>query len=146
MPKRLFGSLALFAALVFASTGCGGSKDTNKSEVTGKVTYNDKPVAGQVVFVTSGGIETSAPIQPDGSYTIINPPTGTMQVYIKPMPGALAGAASPKGGAGGPELSKDMTTVPAGGVQPPAKYTKADSSGLTYEVKAGKQTYDIPLK
>ncbi|MBM3979325.1 MAG: hypothetical protein FJ304_03395 [Planctomycetes bacterium] len=56
MRKRSAG--AVLAALIgFVATGCGASADL----VTGKVTYNGQPVAGEVVFV---GRDKSRPRAP----------------------------------------------------------------------------------
>jgi hypothetical protein len=133
-----------FGLLLLASfgmvTGCGGKsgdKNTMKSEVTGKVTLGDKPVSGQVVFVYSDGKELVSPITGDGSYMLADPPTGSVKIYIRSMGGTVV----PKGG---PDIPKDAPGG-GGGVPAPPKYASAATSGLTYEVKAGKQEHNIPL-
>jgi len=68
---RWFGLCLLLGAVVFV-TGCtkkGG--DTNS--VTGKVTLDGKNVSGTVVFLyPADNKELGTPINPDGSYNILN--------------------------------------------------------------------------
>ena len=139
IAARVAGTLGFLVALGLVAGCGGGEKGPNsgaKNEVSGKVTLGVKPVAGQVVFVFSGGKEVSAPITGDGTYTLPDAPLGTARVYIR----AMGGPVGPKGG---PEMPKEG---PGGsGAAPPPKYQSAATSGLTFEVKAGKQTYDIPL-
>ncbi len=135
----------LLVLLLGVAAGCDKGGSSSANAVSGKVSLGDKPVSGLVVFVYADGKELSAPIGPDGTYTIDNPLPGQVKVSIKAMPGAMATGA-PKV-AGTPEMPKDGPAMAtATGVPPPAKYQSATTSGLTYEVKAGKQTYDIPLK
>lgn len=132
----LFG---LFVAALFGAIGCGSKSDGNS--VSGKVTLNGVPVSGVVVFVTADQKKIEAPTNPDGTYQIINPPLGSVKVTVKPMP-AVTGTNAPP--------PKDAPSMGAGagakGVSPPAKYASDATTDLTYEVKAGKNTYDIPLK
>jgi len=121
--------------LVLGVSGCGTKGAANS--VSGKVTLNDEPVKGLVVFVGADNKEVSAPTNPNGTYTLDNPPLGQVKVLVKTV--GPVGVDTPP--------PKDAPNMPkAGGVAPPAKYASAATSGLTYEVKAGKHTYDIPLK
>lgn len=141
---RLFAPLIAVAAAVFLAGCGGGDKGGNKSEVSGKVTLGDKPVSGVVTFITADGQEVSAPTDAEGKYSIANPPTGQVSVIVKPLPGPSGPAAvMPKGGA---EMPKESMDTVGGGVPPPARYQAKMTSGLTYDIKPGKQTYDIPLK
>jgi len=146
LPWRL-SRLACFPLLfstVFAM-GCSGDGGAGKSEVSGKVTLGDKPVAGDVVFVYSDNSEMMSPIGSDGKYIMTTAKPGQVKIYIKPpMSTSAGGAPMPKGG---PEMPKEGPLAGGGGgVPPPAKYQSAAGSGLTYDVKAGKQVYDIPLQ
>jgi len=131
----------LLGALVFVA-GCntGGPKNA----VSGKVTLDGKPVSGIVAFIWDDKKELTSPTGPDGSYTIPEPNPGTVKVVVRSMQALTSGAgpkAPPKGGA-------PMTEMPGaatGGTAPPQKYTQPNTTPLTYEVKPGKQTYDIPL-
>jgi hypothetical protein len=133
MRKRSAG--AVLAALIgFVAAGCGGSADL----VTGKVTYNGQPVAGEVVFVGRDKKQAACPIADDGTYKIKAPPKGEVVVLVKGTPKAPSGLVTPKGGL------KDAPPPPKG-VEPPGKYS-AEPGGLKFQVTGGEQTYDIELK
>lgn len=124
------------------SLGCGGGTGT----VSGTVTHNGQPLPyGSVQFVSPGGAFVSE-IGPDGSYTINAVPTGVSKIsitcqdpkYVEYMKALSASARDPKlpKPKGSPE---DFNKIPN-------QYTDPNTSGLTYEVKSGKQTHDIVLK
>ena len=104
---------------------------------------------GDVTF-TVDGKSLSGKIQADGTYRVIDVPLGTATVSVS----APAAPTSKDGGMAGtgvqsaaPIAMKDGasgggTTKP---VAIPAKYAKADKSGLTTTVKSGTNKYDIPL-
>lgn len=127
------------AASVFLM-GCQGSGADD--EVKGKVTLNGKAVAGEISF--HGTDKTvSAPIGPDGSYTIKGAPRGKVKVSVKGFPGALA----PKKEDTKiklPKLDGEVKTTAATGVSPPSRYASPDN-GLTYDVQGGKETKDFTL-
>jgi len=109
------------------------------------VTLDGKPVAGVVVFVWDDKKESASPIGPDGNYAIMDPALGHVKVVVKagqggPSAGPLVAPPKMKDG---PALPSLPTT--AQGVAPPAKYGSPATTPLSYDVKAGKQTYDIPL-
>lgn len=143
LAARLVSSAVCLLALAVAA-GCGGGGKEAKNQVTGKVTMDGKPVNGTVVFVTSDNKELQSPIgSTDGTYQIIDAPNGSMKIYIK---GSLAGTGGalkepPKGGPG-PDMAKGLGGA---GVDAPAKYGSAATSGLTFEVKGGKQEHNITL-
>jgi len=138
----LFG-LAFGTVMIAALAGCGGG---DKAEVSGKVTLGDKPVAGFVTFITADGKEFTAPTDAEGKYLLVDVPIGPVKVGVKGAPGGAGGLVAPPTPKGAPEMPKEMTAGVGSGVPPPAKYAAPASSGLAYEVKAGKQTFDIPLK
>jgi len=125
-------------------SGCGGPKGGAKNQVRGKVTLNGENVAGTVSFIGTDGQEKSTPITPDGMYTISDPTIGQVKIVVKGGLGGIApvAPAMPKGGAPMPTTSPGGTSQ---GVAPPEKYTRAETTPLTYEVKAGTHTYDITL-
>jgi len=133
----------MLAAIVLVG-GCGDKAGTNSS-VSGKVMLDNQPVAGSVVFVYGTEEKATAPIGANGVYSIPNPPKGQVKVLVRGMPGAAA----PPAGAGTPKKGPEMATIP-GTVTPgaahPAKYASPATSDLTYEVKGGNETFDIPLK
>jgi len=139
---RAIRPLGLFTLMSVLVMGCGDKSSANKNEVSGKVTLGEKAVAGSVVFVTADNKELTGVIGPGGVYTIPDPPVGAVKIYIKAAPSTGGLIAPPKGSG---EMPKDGPATSGAGAAPPAKYTSAATSGLTYDVKAGKQTYDIPL-
>lgn len=144
-PNRAFCLVFLLASLSLV-LGCGGESGGPKNEVTGKVTLNDKVVAGTVVFVLANGKEAKCVIGPDGAYSITEIVPGQAKVYIEP-PAAGTGLVQMKDKAGkAQEMPKDGPGTAGTGVAPPVKYRSAATSELAFEIKTGKQTYDIPLK
>src|SRR4051794_6203038 len=138
MRKIIPWCACLLTAALLAS-GCGGVRNS----VSGKVTFGGRPVAGMVTFVGADGKEATAPINPDGSYTVVNPPAGQVQVVVKNFPG-MAGGNQPKPNPRLPQLPGSVTTAAPLGVAPPAKYA-APSPALTFTVTGGRQTYDVEL-
>lgn len=133
--------LLLLPALLLVG-GCG--RQGPDTVVTGKVTYKGNPVAGTLTFAGTGK-EVSAPINPDGTYVVGNPPLGPVKILVKGMPGAAAVKAGPTaGGKKLPELPGMPKGAAAAGLPPPPKYA-SPKGALAYEVKAGRQTHDIEL-
>jgi hypothetical protein len=142
---RVIRCWPVIALLLF--TGCGGTGD-----LSGKVTYNGKPVVyGTVVVMGSDGITKSGTIQPDGSYTVSGIRTGTAKIAVSsPQP---PGSVPPKKGGrdredddkppvndppAPPEVIKNWVPIPN-------KYGDPAKSEITVEVKSG-QKFDIELK
>jgi len=127
----------IFAAGVFLSfTGCGGSQGT----VSGKVTLDGKPLPGGLVsiFDAEGQTRTSG-IGKDGAYSMSNVAPGKAQIAVLTMEERtdLRGSQS-----GAPPVKNSMGTF----VAIPAKYLSKETSGLSLEVKTGKQDFEIQLK
>jgi len=97
-----------------------------------------------VTFVGPSGQQAIAPINPDGTYFLPDPPEGENQILVTGAPGMapkLPGVGTPTGspampGGAAPEIKQ--------GAAPPAKYGKPNN-GLAFKVTGGKQTFDIPL-
>ena len=136
LNRSVFACMTFVAALVFA--GCGGGSKGGGDNVSGKVTFDGKPVAGQVVFVGSDRKEYPSPIGPEGNYQIIGAPKGEFTILVK---GTLGAAPTAKGGAKTPDMP-GMTGV--AGIAPPVKYATA-AGGLKLTVTGGNQKYDITL-
>jgi hypothetical protein len=125
---------ALFVGLVFLA-GCSG-----RGSVTGKVTLDGQPLPGGLVtFYHAGATEeetgssTAAQIKPDGTYEA-NVIIGKSVVSVATSSGM--------GTVRNPGAVKD----PWGPYVPiPMKYLAPDKSGLSVDVKSGKQVYDIKL-
>ena len=113
--------------------GCG-----KNVQVKGKVTFEDgSPLSTGMVIFTSGGAQSKAPIEQDGSYRVgtlkadDGLPRGTYQVYIT---GAVKSPGiSPTGAPLGPVVQLVNS-----------KFASPDTSGLTCEVK-GRRTFDITV-
>jgi len=137
--------LFVLAAAVVWSIGCSGGGA--KTEVQGSITYKDKPVSGTIELQADGKKVAEAPIT-GGKYKIANPPKGTYQVVIRPM-GVAAGVPGAGPGASpavsSPPLGSGMPNIMSQTIDPPAKYSDARTSGLTLEVKGGKETQDFAL-
>lgn len=142
-------------ALLLVAAGCGSSS----GRISGKISYKNNPLpGGTVTFYGPGenGWAKTARIGDDGSYRLEEVPKGTARIIVetqtlKPNPMAKAMAARmTKGKDIPPEMLKNS---PFGQMQEeakyvaiPPKYSKAETSGLTYEVKAGKQEHNINLE
>jgi hypothetical protein len=128
-------SVWVFAAgVVFSLTGCN-----SQGVVNGKVTIDGAPLPGGLVAIhdAEGQIRTTK-VNPDGTYSVSNVAPGKAVATVQTM-----------------EVFYDMFTDPAkapknspfGQYRPiPQKYAARETSGLSLEVKTGKQEYDIPLK
>src|SRR5262245_6140514 len=78
MLVRLFSVLLLSILLV---AGCTRSAE-RQAEVSGKVTYNGKPLpGGRVTFVGSKGYTGSGIISPQGEYSL-HSPLGEVQIGV----------------------------------------------------------------
>jgi len=109
----------------------------SKNFVSGKVLLDDKPVAGEVVFIGADNKEQPpAPTNAEGRYFLVAPPAGKYKVVVRAM--TLPTKKAPK--------LPDLPKAPKPGVAPPAKFAKPATSGLMIEVTGGPQTYDIVLK
>jgi hypothetical protein len=148
--RSAFLFLPVSAMLLCALGGCSGD---GKATVSGKVTYQDKPVtSGTVVFVPEDKAKMGdrAPIKPDGTYSTSNLPLGKMKVGVEPGQKG-APAQMPKGAKFGKDkqpgqYAPEAAASPAGAyVDIPDKYRNPDTSGLTVDVNSSSKTYDIPL-
>jgi hypothetical protein len=137
--------------------GCGAKANSQTGVVEGKVTIGGIDAnSGNVIFTVNGTSITGI-IDGDGNYRAIGVPAGNAQITVTSVPGpALTSSSGPGGLGGGPATKmpptdiKDMpgmgTGVPRGKQVPiPARYSKPETSGLTYTVKNGTQTHDIQL-
>ena len=145
----LFPSILLFSSSLLALTGCGGGgvSEGPANSIKGKVTLNNQPVGGTVVFIGSDKKELSSPISKDGEYVIPNPPKGEGQFLVKS--GVMAGTipADKKGVKDSPK-EKDPTKEVAslGGVEPPAKYALPNNGIPKFDYTGGRMTYNIELQ
>jgi hypothetical protein len=142
--KRTRSSVRLAALLVAAASvgilGC--TKRT--ATITGKVTYNNKPVtSGEVVFqAQDGSVSAHAPIRPDGSFTVTNAPVGPVQVAVDNPPPAKVQATSKS--KNDPEVREAWQQAAHYVVTPP-KYGDPKQSGLHFDAKPGSNECNITL-
>jgi len=120
--------------------GCGGGL---ASSIEGKVTLDDKNVTGNVIYVGGDDKELVAPIRPDGTFTVLNPPTGKGMFMVRSVGGAGSGPVVmgiKKGTFTQPKIG-DMV---AGGVDPPVKYA-TPMGAIKYDMPGGHQKFDLKL-
>ena len=121
------GRALLLVALLFA---CGCDQGPVVVPITGKVTYNGKPLEfGSVTFQPSKGQPARGEIQPDGTFTLSS---------YAPGDGAVIGTHKVRIACYSSQRKTDQPVVgeqSLGKLLIPRKYTLFDYSGLTAEVK-----------
>lgn len=140
--------------------GCSGSKSGPKTvRVTGKVTYKNAGVEkAHVTFLGDGAIQSAQAItDKNGDFILTTSSSGdgampgTYQVVVSKIVPAPATAAPASGRSSMEDAAKSSQTAtsPAAGEVLhllPAKYAKAATSNLSFNVKEGeKNHFDIPL-
>jgi hypothetical protein len=126
----------LFALLV--ALGCSSSGELTTAPVSGKVTYNGKPVPnGTVMFVPDQGPAATGEIAKDGSYrlTTYNDGDGAVLGNHKISITALQDTSG--------ALPEQRSGTPKALV--PRKYLSHETSGLTAEVQSGDNVVDFSL-
>jgi hypothetical protein len=149
MKKQLmmgWSRIAIGAVLlgVLAASGCGAKF----GDVGGKVTYKGKPLRwGSVKAQWTGGPPpnaASAKLGEDGSFDIGKVPAGTtVQLFLDVPQITIGGTMS--GNKPSPDVIK-QTQEKVGYEEIPAKYKKAETSGLSVSVKPGHNEFPIDLK
>ena len=155
--RLVCGCLSL--GLLTGTTGCTKTPhEPQHTEVSGKVLFEGKPLpGGRVMFAAiKGGFASSAPIDENGNYQI-NAPIGEVVIGVdNRMFQPRRGAGKGKSFAGIPRQehrlkrpdSQEEEAKPIKErryVQIPERYANCDTSGLTYTVKPGPQSYNIEL-
>ncbi|MFN9720014.1 MAG: carboxypeptidase-like regulatory domain-containing protein [Planctomycetota bacterium] len=154
----MFQRCSAFAVLVCALgfPGCGSK--LNLAEVTGTVTYQGKPLANATVtFIPTGeGSLGVAVTSEDGSYRI---QTGG-EDGVAPGPCSVTVSKAESSGNGQAELEKmsesDRQKMMMSGKMPksiggpaksaiPAQYGNAMTSGLSFDVRSGANSFSIEL-
>jgi hypothetical protein len=124
-----------------ALSGCAKST----GDVSGTVTFKGQPVtAGGITFYGAGGWAGSSNISPEGAYRIDKVPVGEVKVAVvssQPKAGKPSSKATPEH----PKAAGEAKAPAGKPVALPPKYKDPEQSGLSYDIKAGAQTIDIPL-
>jgi hypothetical protein len=127
--------------------GCGGGYKEAADSVTGTITVKgEKAGAGTITFHGSKDVVGTIT---DGKYKVDNPPIGQVKVSLRGIGGPTVAEAAGKkltGEAGKAVEGKGGLLTAGGGATIPKKYESPETSGLTYEVKAGKTTKDFDLE
>jgi hypothetical protein len=148
--RHLAGALGL--ALLAPLAGCGPSTGT----VTGKVTYQNEPVAAARVNV---GPVASDLTGNDGTYKITGVPVGEVEVTVL-LPAGSSGFGMPMIPEGGGGVPPGKEGKGSGGFRPgqpnPSavniptdlveKYRDPKTSGLKLTVKSGENSFPIDVK
>ena len=126
------GLLLLFTA------GCQGT-----GSVSGKVTFQGKPlVYGTVLLIGSDNASVQAEIQKDGQYSASGLAAGEVMIAVNsPNPKGVAVYAGWKD----PNKKPPPFEVPGWFAIPP-KYENVTTSGLTFTIKRGSNSFDIEMK
>jgi hemoglobin len=103
-----------------------GKKDSASAEVSGKITFDGRPVAGgTIIFVPAkdkDGMKVTGKVTDDGSYSLKDVAPGEYNVMITPPPGK--------------EKAKGAV---------PAKYGSEKTSPLKFRAKEGRNIYNIEI-
>jgi len=137
--RRRAPLLAIAIAFALAgTTSCNSAKKAPVGEVSGKVTFEGKPVSqGVVTFMnTTVGAGDEATLGPDGTYAVKTPlPVGEYKVFILPP------VVYQKVDIRGPEVGVQMATK-----EIPQKYQTIGTSDLKATVKEGKNEFNFDMK
>lgn len=152
---RRLGAVAALLVLSAGVGGCGNSDHPDVAPVYGLVTYQGDPVKGATVTFRpkEGGKPATAVTDEQGRYrlstfgdqdgAIIGEHSATVLLFESqeadsaPMSMEEAAEATKQGKPAAAKAAKSKL---------PARYSRPDSSGLTYSVVSGDNEFDIELK
>jgi hypothetical protein len=130
--------------LLAGAAGCG-----SRATVTGKVTYQGRPVVyGSVIVLSADKTARSGVIEPDGSYTVEGVAPGDVKVAVlshDPAKGrsVLRGERTSHLGRKGAAAAKAAVK---GWFPLPRKFEDPETSGYGSTVGTGRVRYDIELR
>ncbi len=145
-------------AVLCLAGGCGPDYKA-RGVVKGKVTYNKKALtSGTVMFyAASNNITSSAFIDGEGNYVMNDAPLGEVKITVtvtslppgKPMkygPGKAASEGESKDPTGTvSESIPIMSKMPSSILRIDEKFSKPETSGLSFTVEKGEQTHNLEL-
>lgn len=146
--SRLSCCGCLFVCLLVSTIGCtpGKPRSAKYVDVTGKVTYQGKPVTGgQVTFFNEDGFNNNGVIDENGNYTISSP-VGPVKIMVDNKMLKMGMKEAAKKGAGPRPGGEEPKPIKGKFVPLPDKYSAPDKTDLSYTVTNGPQTHDIELK
>jgi hypothetical protein len=137
LPRHTARCLLTCSLLIVAAGGCGDKK----GNVSGKVTYQGKPLPGGFVNFMSSGEKSdlkTSPIKEDGSYSVSGLPVGPAKISVQGLEKRRLADLPGQGGENAKIEQKEVYVPP--------QYGNTETSKLTYEVKPGSQSHNIELK
>jgi hypothetical protein len=135
---------AVLVAGVVLFVGLAGCGDSTKSSISGKVTYKSAAVTGGTITLvpaSMGGNSFVIDIGADGAFSTGDVAPGQYKVSVS-TDNVAAPVAPP---AGAKDYPMPGTGTQAKKVVIPDKFKNADTSGITWTVKSGKQVIPIDL-
>lgn len=124
--QRWTAVVATVVAIALAAPGCG----RQRGDVSGRIMVDGVPLdCGIVNFVAPGAAASAAVL--DGAYEAGGVPLGAVRIAVRALPRPVV--APPPQGASRPYAPL------------PARYASPEESGLTLEVRPGRQQRDITL-
>jgi hypothetical protein len=144
MQPRLLGGLMILTLGLGLLFGCRGSDEVETVDVSGKVTLDEKPLAGATIFFITDKHTGTGKTGPDGSYKLENGAVpGLNQVYLSKIKGGAAGAGDDPAAVAG---ETDPGKIAAGQAIP-AKYADPLNPQLQYTVpEEGSTSANFDLK
>jgi hypothetical protein len=145
VPREVRWLRCLPAVILLAGAcGCG-----NTATVTGKVTYQGRPVTyGSVIFLSADNTACEGVIEPDGSYTVQGVHAGDVKIGVisrDPSKGrsVLRGEKPARPGKAGGAPRKPP---PEGWFPLPTRFEDPASSGLGCTIASGHVVHPIEIK
>ena len=131
-------------AVAVCCAGCGGPG----GRITGAVTFDGTPLpAGRITFLCDGkGRPVISGLITDGTYRVERAPRGGSRITVETFePQQSAAVATPAGLPAMPPPPA-LRNMPTGRyVRIPDRYRSPDQSGLSLDITAGTQVYDVRL-
>ena len=129
--------LGWLPSLILLAGVCGCD---NTAKVTGKVTYQGRPVRyGSVIFLSADKTARSGVIEPDGSFTVEGVPRGAAKIAV-----------ISRNPATGRSVVRDGMRVRPDKIGPwfplPPQYESPATAGLSCTIDSSRLRYDIDLK
>lgn len=136
--------------LIICVMGCGQRAyeiPDSGATLEGSVTYDGKPVPMALIVVRSETATADARIVEPGKYKVPSVPIGKVKIAVDTdamrgelMSRSMAQAYKGPGGQSSAEAGKKVSFIAV-----PGKFADPDSSGITFEIKKGANTFDIVI-